>query len=457
VHLTRGLKAVGKENGQITILFAFLLPFLMLFTGFAVDFGFGFLAKAELAKGCDAGNLAVMLNLGLGNASAEALGQDVFALNYGQDPLFNSAAPTATFNITKDANGNPYCTCTANAAIRTNFIRLMGISTLNVGDYSQATRPPVILSLVLDRTGSMLGNGGSTAMPPAVEAFDQYFIEGTDQLGETSFAWSATNDVPIATTFISNIQTSVTGLKFADGTYSMGGLVSGYNQIEAVANPPVNAVKVVVFFTDGWDNTIQASLQNPTTNKSVNVEFGGNAATTSGFDEAPPTPNDFLAFIDPANVDLNNGKGAGAGFYGGASQPTTTMTCQDGGSGGYSVYATDNMANCNGATTFVPFGGPSDPLGTSAVAINRINITKEAEYTTVQYAETLRAAGITVYAIGLGDDIDETYLQEIANDPASPSYSASEPSGIALFAPQPTDLDTAFQTVAEKILLRLTQ
>jgi hypothetical protein len=69
----------------------------------------------------------------------------------------------------------------------------------------------------------------------------------------------------------------------------------------------------------------------------------------------------------------------------------------------------------------------------------------------------MRASGITVYSIGLGDKINTTYLQELANDPASPLYNASEPSGLAEFAPTASDLDTAFQTIASKILLRLTQ
>lgn len=458
MHITRGLKAAGKENGQIAVLFALLFPVLILFTGFAIDFGFGFLARAELAKGCDGANLEAMLNYGLGTTQAAAIGQSVFALNYKANPLFGSSPPTAIFTFGRDAGGNPICDCAATASIRTSFIRIMGIPTLNVSNFSEATRPPVILSMVLDRTGSMLTDGGAAAMPGAVADFDKYFIEGTDQLGETSFAWDATNDVPIAKTFVSNINNSVTNLSFKYGTYSMSGLQSGLNQVTSVANPPVNAVKVVVFFTDGWDNTIQAYLPNPTAANKVLVEFGGNAATTGGFNEG----NGF-ALVDPNNVGDNSGNG----FYGGGttSNPTTTMTCRNGdGSGSWPTYTSPNhstnISYCNGANTFIPIGGSTDPLGTSAVPINRINITTDAEYTTYQLAETMRAQGITVYAIGLASSsggIDKTYLQEIANDPASDKYNASEAQGLALIAPNATDLNTAFQTVAAKILLRLTQ
>ena len=74
MHLIRGLKATREESGQVAIMFAFLLPFLVLFVGLGIDFGFGFLAKAQLAKAADAASLAVMRNLGRGQAQATAIG-----------------------------------------------------------------------------------------------------------------------------------------------------------------------------------------------------------------------------------------------------------------------------------------------------------------------------------------------------------------------------------------------
>jgi hypothetical protein len=90
------------------------------------------------------------------------------------------------------------------------------------------------------------------------------------------------------------------------------------------------------------------------------------------------------------------------------------------------------------------------------IALSRSNITTEGEWRAIGLANQMRAQGITVYSIGLGDDIDQTYLQEVANDPASPTYDSTQPSGLAEFAPTASDLDTAFQTIASKILLRLT-
>jgi len=446
VHLIRGLKAAGKESGQMMIMFALLLPLLFCFVGFGIDFGFAFLIKAQLAKACDAAALATMLSLGQGNTQATAIGQAKFALNANGNSQLYVSAPTPTINIVTVPGSEPIVNVLGTAKIHTFFIGFAGFPTLTITNYAQAIRPPIFMSMVLDRTGSMNGNGGKAALPGAVTDFLGYFIEGTDQLGEVSFAWSATNDVGITQTFKAPINNSLNTMNFADGTYSMSGLQSGFNQIPLPSALPTNAVPVVIFFTDGWDNTIQALLPSPSASNKVMVEFGGNAATTAGFDE-----NDYLAFIDPNNVEQNSGNG----FWGqNPAYPTTAGTCEAGGGNGYP--SDRSMQNCNGANTFTPMGGSADPLGTSPVPINRINITTEAEYTAYQEAEQMRAQGITVYSIGLGDDIDTTFLQEVANDPASPYYNASEPQGVYVAAPTAADLDAAFQEVAAKILLRLT-
>ena len=68
-----------------------------------------------------------------------------------------------------------------------------------------------------------------------------------------------------------------------------------------------------------------------------------------------------------------------------------------------------------------------------------------------------------VYAIGLGKTVDQDFLKQIANDPSSPSYNPGQPAGLAVFVPDcpsstcTDNLQQVFQTIAAKILLRLTQ
>ena len=417
MHLHRALNAARKEKGQLLILVALVLPLLLLFAGFAIDFGFGFLTRAELAKAADAASLAVVLNLGQGQTQAEAIGQSEFNLNYNASSPLNAQAPSVQFTPVT-VNGESGIDVTATATIKTFFIRLAGFRTLTVSNFSQAVRPPVILSLVLDKSGSMKLNGGAAALPGSVTDFLGYFIQGSDQLGEVSFSSIPTVDVAINTNFQTPITNSVNGMAFGGGTFATGGLQDGYNEVTGVASPPANSVEVVVFFTDGWANAIQSTVGgNP-------EDFGGCA------------PEEFEPPLQWCNgVSCWNGNtGVGSGTV---------------------VNSINQGVTCDGVNSFTPTD--TAELGAGPVSLSINNIADEADYRTVQLANTMRAAGITVYSIGLGNVINQTYLQEVANDPASPVYNANEPSGLAVFAPTSSDLDSAFQTVASKILLRLTQ
>lgn len=411
MQLIRGLNAVRNESGQIMVLFILLLPLLLLFVGFGIDFGFGYLVKAKLAKASDATALAIMRNLGRGQTTATAIGQSEFALNYNANWSLNAAAPSVSITYSSDSYGDPIVNVSASVKIRTFFIGLAGFKTLTVADSSQATRPPVILSLVLDKSGSMTLNGGSTALPPSVQDFLGYFLEGTDRLGEISFSSISTQDVAISKTFQTPIQNSLKNMAFGGATYAQGGLLDSQSQVTGVSSPPPNAVKVVVFFTDGWANTNQDKL------KGSLVNYGGCSPVE--------------AMVNWCNA-----------FF-----------CLDPNNGNTISYTTGNKGKCNGISTFTA----QDPSIRNPAQLNWNNVSTDAKYRAVQLANTMRTQGITVYSIGLGDKIDSTYLQELANDPASPQYDSSQPAGLAEFAPTASDLDTAFQTIASKILLRLTQ
>jgi len=85
------------------------------------------------------------------------------------------------------------------------------------------------------------------------------------------------------------------------------------------------------------------------------------------------------------------------------------------------------------------------------------NISADAAYRSLQVAGAMRAQNIVIYSIGLGNKISQTFLQEIANDPASPTFDPSQPEGEAVFAPDPSQLQAVFETIASKIVARITQ
>jgi hypothetical protein len=93
--------------------------------------------------------------------------------------------------------------------------------------YRIKTTYRIVLSLVLDRSGSMIANGGAAALPGAASNFIDLFIKST-----------------------------VNTLVFSGWTCSERGLTNAFAQNASVTPVPgENLIKVIVFFTDGMANT----------------------------------------------------------------------------------------------------------------------------------------------------------------------------------------------------------
>jgi len=185
------------QRAQIFLLFAISLPVLMAFAGLAIDLGFAFLTRANLSKAVDAAALAAMRNYSLGQTQATAIAQSVFNTNYGSGFGRDSAPPVLNISLSTDANNNAVVNVNATVSINTFFLRVLsGLNTLQIASNAQATRPKLIMSLVLDKSGSMNKNGGAQALPPAVDNFLTYFDNNTDEVADVSFSSVASVDVP---------------------------------------------------------------------------------------------------------------------------------------------------------------------------------------------------------------------------------------------------------------------
>jgi Flp pilus assembly protein TadG len=402
LRLTNNHRHAGA---QIFLLFAMSLPVLILFVGLGVDLGFAFVTRANLSKAVDAAALAAMRNINQGQSQATAIAQSAFNTNYGSGIGRDLSPPVLKVAITTDANNNAVVNVSATTTINTFFLRVLsGLKTLQVSSNAQATRPKLIMSLVLDRSGSMNLNGGAQALPPSVDNFLTYFDNNTDQIADVSFSSVAGVDVSIRTNFLNPITNAVNKMAFGGATYSQGGLLDGQAQINSVTVAPgANVVKVAVFFTDGWANTVEDTVKCP---PSTLLNFGGCAPP-----EAAVGWCSGISFMDPVT---GNGRGCGA-------------------------------------TSF-----PSQITG-GTVALNQQNIANDAIYRAIQVANSMRAQGIVIYSIGLGDKISQVFLQQVANDPASPTFDPNQPVGQAVFAPTAADLQGVFQTIASEILLRLSR
>jgi len=411
-----------NERGQIVVLLAVSLTLILLFLAFAIDVGFAYVTKAKLSKAVDAACLTAMRNLAQGQAKAGALAVDSFNGNYGLSAL-DANPPTINVSFSADAFGNTLVNISATATIRTFFMRLLPkFQTFSVSDSAQATRGKLVMSLVLDRSGSMTGNGGSTALPPAVTTFVNYFDNNDDEVAMVSFASNATINVAINYNFITPITNAVKAISWGGGTFGPGGLTDAKAQNDSVvAQPGQNVVKVVVYFTDGYVNVIQDTFN-------CTSKWGATLYNYGGYDSGTQAD-----FFDPSS-------GNDWGTLDGNGNPPHSPT-----------------PDCTGVTKF------TSQIDGTQKSFTRANVTADAQYRALQTANAMRAENMVVYSIGLGNKVDQAVLQQIANDPASSTYNPNQPVGEAVFAPNcpsnqcSAELEQVFQTIAAKILLRLTQ
>jgi Flp pilus assembly protein TadG len=443
----RHVNIMKNEQGQILIMLAVALPVLILFSGLAIDAGLLYVTKAKLSTSVDAACLTGMRNLSQGQTTASTLATHIFNANFG------ASAPTPTITFPTDAYGDQQVKVAATATVNTIFMRYVpAFATINVSDTAIATRGKLVMSIVLDRSGSMDSSHdkGGAALQVAVPSFVSDFSNTNDEVAMISFASNATVDYSMNYNFITPITNAVKGLTFSGGTFGTG---AGTNlNPSTTAGPPLslaqqqndsvipqpgqNVTKVVVYFTDGLMNTIQDTFNGPAAKL---INYGGH-------DTGSSTPD----FFDPTT---------------GADWGTISTSGASKGALPYDS-ARDYCANPPG-TYVTTFYSQRD---NKQEAFLQSSVTAEAKYRalyTVTALQTETPIATYIYVIGLGSGVSlstQAFLGQIANDPAYPAtYNPSQPAGLFLYVPNcpsatcTADVNTAFQTIAAKILLRLTQ
>ena len=428
----------GRDGGQVIVLFVLLMIVLILFIGLGVDLGFSYITRANLSKAVDAAALLGAMSLSSGTNTAQAVAQSAFDLNYGVSGR-DAEPPVVTVQIyTNPTNNNEVVDVSATVNINTFFIRVLPQwTTLAVGSFAEAVRDNVIMTLVLDTSGSMSpsrgappggdgsGSGGGQYLPGAVTTFINNFDEKHDQAAMVTFNTIQSNvffggtvaqPQPTAP-FKSPIINAVNAFTWGGYTFSQGGLTNALvieNNATISANE--NAVKIVVFCTDGRANVIQDTFNCP---PSTTWNYGGK-------DSCDDDGSARVHFFDPIT----------------GANPCDVLV--DGGT----------PSCCEGASQY-----PSAMLG-SMQPFTCDGVTAESQFRAIQVANQMRQAGVIVYSIGVGSGLTPdlgflSFLQQVANDPSAPGYVATSFDGEAVVANDPSQLTTVFQQIASKILLRL--
>ncbi len=339
---------------------------------------------------------------------------------------------------------------------------------------SGGARRRVIMSVVLDRSGSMMPDGGAKAIQSALPAFINLFNNSFDEVALISFSSNARIDFPIGHNFVAPIINSVAGMQFGGGTFGTGAgnqpilsptvgapMSLADLQNNGVVIMPVwwkrlfstkrkqlqNVSKVLVYFTDGLTNTVQDNFYCGPTAPSVLINYGG-------YDSG-----NFVGFFDPACSP--NTSGNGCTIEAGQVSQRSYNNYGPGRTRGFPYDAHGDVCkNAQGkaVTTFL-----SQKTGEQTPFL-RANVTAESQYRAIYTANAMRTESPVptyIYTIGLGTSVPpptQAFLAQLANDLRYPTYNSSQPAGEFFYipdCPSPTctaELDAAFQAIASKLL-----
>ncbi len=421
----RGLRAVlrarllgGRRSSGAALVLTLIGFLVVVFMGaLVIDGGLVYGKRAEIAKAVDAAAIAGISNIGRGEGTATQLAHDMFEANYRMTNR-DAWVPELDVAFGEDANGNRTIDLRGTATLRPLFLTIFpGFDVFKVHAASQATRAQLKIALSLDTSFSMQANSGCTGLPDAVETFVDFFDDDRDWLSLNTFASVTTVDMPIREHFKGIVRHAIPWRcdQYTGYTFFGDGLDAAYlqNQVE-VRNQSPTVLKVIVIFTDGKANTIQQQLDGCAP---------GLWNVTAG-DEGPAHSND-VYLLDPVT-------------------------------GAYTSHSSVNGGPISGCTDLSSFRSVLPNVVrdlTGATAGD--DIRAEARVRSLLTAMKARAAGNIIYTIGLGTEIDPDFLKEIANDPSSPRFVPSQPAGEFTAAPTAGDLQSVFQLVARKILVRL--
>jgi hypothetical protein len=321
-------------------------------------------------------------------------------------------------------------------------------------------RRKVIMSMVLDRSGSMTSDGGAPAIQSAVPTFINLFNDSFDEVALLSFSSNARIDVRIGHNFMVPIDNAVASMQFAGGTFGTGAgtqpilsptigapmSLADLQNNSVVINPGQKVSKVMVYFTDGLMNTVQDNFYCGTSAPNVLINYGGyDTGTTVGFFDPTCSPNSSNGCTNESGHESQWG------------------SCNNGCPNGFPYDPNGDVCkNSQGqpVTTFL-----SQQTG-QQTAMSRANVTAESKYRAIYTANAMRTetpVPTYIYTIGLGSSMSLTtqaFLAQLANDPRYPTYIPSQPAGEFFYipnCPSPTctaELTAAFEAIASRLLPR---
>lgn len=453
--------------------------------GLAIDGSIVYWTKARLSASVDAAALAAGRSLSVGQtltaqtASAVATAQTYFTANFQPGTMGTAVVggqPTVT--VAQTSTNVRTVTVQATVTVPLYFLRLLGFTSATLPDTGQAQRRDVNVIVVIDRSGSMNQGNECATMIASAQTFVNMFVDGRDDLGLITFQTSANLDYSPTLYFKSSNPslTSVLGnLVCAGATNSSMGLSMAYQQIQAINRP--GALSVILFYTDGYPTAFYMGGANPfpiktksdtrydaiNTSTSETVAASGcsssdvlaGVVTLPG--QTPSATGTTYGITSPAGIPINSSAGSNPPLI---SAPGCSFTSNGWAYMRYDVAnipSQDYYGNLTDTgyqsllyfptsnTHYKNLIRPDTPQNLVNVAFNT------ADYA-AKRARNDSTFNIMIYTIGLGPQVDQDFLERVANDPRGSSYDSTKPAGEFVYAPTASQLSAAFQQIASEVL-----
>ncbi len=275
----------AAKGAQITFTFATAIMAIFALMGLALDCGMMFADKGRLNKAVDAASLAATKNLSKTDEEIRQIVQNIAKANYIGTTYYSSIYAQLVSNIdtiTKDSPPGIYVeidrTVRYPAVLvdvkmvtqhHTHFMRIFPIDTFKVMPMmasAQAIRYPLIVGIIIDRSGSMQDNGGETTVRATMPQFLDYFDEKMDYVGIYSYSATGYREMSFRTNFVatgSDLVTDTAKLQFGGYTNPAEGIRACLDDMQGVTGFNESGVKkVIVFLTDGQFNTFRTRPPN---------------------------------------------------------------------------------------------------------------------------------------------------------------------------------------------------
>jgi Flp pilus assembly protein TadG len=271
------------------IVTAIALTFLVPLVGLAIDGGLAFVVRARLGSALDSAALAAGRGLTSGTTQAESETNGTTAAtsfmlaNFPPGYLNTNYPGTSSTNYGVTATFTPNSVGTLGITVKatvnspTYFMRWVGVNSIPITATGQATRPNLVIVLVLDKSSSMGSRDSAVGTMPAsinystassceamvynANAFTQNF-SAFDTVAEISFNGTVHIDYAPSTNYkasgASGVSNAIANIDCGSNTNTTAALAQAAAIINYVNQPA--ALNHIVLFTDGVANGIDANF-----------------------------------------------------------------------------------------------------------------------------------------------------------------------------------------------------